>query len=190
MAHDLFGIPATSTPAERMFSRAGEIFTSHQKCLQEDAARALLNLGSWWGGAGLPGVQPPGLDDPDIDYAENLNIAVPFFEELENGDFRIVHAGGKEEVSNMALEDVAADDGEGLKAKAAGDGEELEGITADDNEGVEGIAADDNENAEDTLDDETASDTGYEDVEDTADDENTSDTDEEDDTGEEDDTNM
>jgi hypothetical protein len=59
MARDLLGIPATSTPAERMFSRAGMMYTKSRNRLLGDIAEALMTLGSWWGGEGLPGVKVP-----------------------------------------------------------------------------------------------------------------------------------
>ena len=62
MARDLLGIPATSTPAERIFSHAGIMYTKSRNRLLGDAAQALMNLRSWWGGQGLPGVQVPKFD--------------------------------------------------------------------------------------------------------------------------------
>jgi len=59
MARDLLGIPATSTPAERMFSRAGLMYTKGRNRLLGEIADALMTLGSWWGGDGLPGIEVP-----------------------------------------------------------------------------------------------------------------------------------
>jgi hAT family C-terminal dimerisation region len=68
MGIDILGIPATSTPSERLFSKAGEIYTSHRKCLQGKTSQALLNLGTWWDVGGLPGVATPVLKHPHIEY--------------------------------------------------------------------------------------------------------------------------
>ena len=66
MARDLLGIPATSTPAERIFSRAGILYTKNRNRLLGEVAQALMNLGSWWGGQGLPGIQVPVFDHPAV----------------------------------------------------------------------------------------------------------------------------
>jgi hypothetical protein len=87
MALDLLGIPATSTPSERLFSRAGEIFTSCRKCLHGDTAQALLNIGTWWTGRGLPGIEAP-TAIPDLDPSEKQNIHLPLVLETEDGDWR------------------------------------------------------------------------------------------------------
>jgi hypothetical protein len=122
MAQDLLGIPATSTPSERMFSRAGEIYTSHRRNMEGDAARALLNLGSWWGLEGLPGINTP-IFHPDINLALKSNIHLPLVDEGEYGEFKISDDGGKEEDIDEALE-----------ADAANIEEDMEDIGSDDDE--------------------------------------------------------
>ncbi|XP_015118459.1 uncharacterized protein LOC107042094 [Diachasma alloeum] len=47
MARDLFSIPATSVPAERLFSLAGLIITNLRNSMSDKSARALLCLHSW-----------------------------------------------------------------------------------------------------------------------------------------------
>ena len=59
MARDLLGTPATSTPSERMFSRAGDLYRKKRNRLSGESAQALLNLGAWWDGQGLPGDDAP-----------------------------------------------------------------------------------------------------------------------------------
>jgi hypothetical protein len=83
MACDLLAIPATSTPSERLFSCAGEIYSSRRKCLHGDTAQALLNLGTWWGGQGLPG-----LEAPIIRYPKKPDVYLPVVVERgENWEF-------------------------------------------------------------------------------------------------------
>jgi hypothetical protein len=74
MARDLLGIPATSTPSERTFSRATTLYSKHRSRLLGDVAQALMNLGSWWGGEGLPGVKVPIIKHPKIEYAQKQKV--------------------------------------------------------------------------------------------------------------------
>jgi len=77
MALDLLGIPATSTPSERCFSRAGEIFSSRRKHMRGDIAQALLNLGSWWGTQSLSGHDAPILNHPAIYHSRQTALKLP-----------------------------------------------------------------------------------------------------------------
>jgi hypothetical protein len=108
MAQDLLGIPATSTPSERMFSQAGEIFTSCRKCLNPDSAQALLNVGSWWGVGGLPGHDAPIL--PESEKDRKINLCLPLVVEVEGGGWRIENDEGPGEMSfEPALKAVGAE---------------------------------------------------------------------------------
>src|SRR5271165_6727127 len=130
MARDFFGIPATSTPTERMFSRAGEIYTSHRKCLKEDAVCALLNLGSWWGGSGLPGVNAPVV--LNVNYGQQLNVSVPVLIQDKNGGGFIIRYTQKDmKISDTALENAAADEGEGLEDTVVGENTRMVPLTDD-----------------------------------------------------------
>lgn len=48
MARDILAIPATSVPAERLFSKAGLIIRKHRNRLNAESARTLLCLNSWY----------------------------------------------------------------------------------------------------------------------------------------------
>ena len=121
MALHLLAIPATSTPSERTFSRAGDIFTSHRKCVIGETAQALLNVGSWWSIQGLPGPNHPIIRHPKID-ARYIHVRMPLvkfttkwgtltdggqqFEVEETLDM----AGGDEEVVEEELELISIDE--------------------------------------------------------------------------------
>ena len=47
MALDVLSIPATSTPAERLFSEAGELISERRNRLLPDTIRAALCLSGW-----------------------------------------------------------------------------------------------------------------------------------------------
>ncbi|EZA56785.1 hypothetical protein X777_03224 [Ooceraea biroi] len=47
MACDFLSIPATSVPAERLFSKAALFIRKHRNKLNDDSARSLLCLQSW-----------------------------------------------------------------------------------------------------------------------------------------------
>lgn len=47
MAQDLLSIPATSVPAERLFSKAGLIIRKHRNKLHNESARSLLCINGW-----------------------------------------------------------------------------------------------------------------------------------------------
>jgi len=97
MAVDLLGIPATSAPSERIFSKAGEVFRKRQKRLNGNAAQALLNVGSWWGGDILPGVDAPILKHPRIDHLRRNFIKMPLAIKTENGGWRVTMKESQEE---------------------------------------------------------------------------------------------
>lgn len=48
MARDFLGTPATSVPAERLFSKAGLIIRKHRNQLTAESARSLICLNSWY----------------------------------------------------------------------------------------------------------------------------------------------
>jgi hypothetical protein len=48
IARDYLAIPATSAPAERVFSRGADLITKKRGSLNEDTIRACLCLKSWW----------------------------------------------------------------------------------------------------------------------------------------------
>lgn len=48
MARDFLGTPATSVPAERLFSKAGLIIRKHRSQLTAESARSLICLNSWY----------------------------------------------------------------------------------------------------------------------------------------------
>jgi len=114
MAIDLLGIPATSTPSERIFSKAGEIYSSRRKRLLGKTAKALLHIGSWWRSQGFPGANPPILNHPHITYLRrkypNLPLVVKSeaegwkFKEKKDKDGKIINM---ELEINEALEDAA-----------------------------------------------------------------------------------
>lgn len=133
MAQDFLGIPATSTPSERLFSQAGEIFTSHRKSLQQDAACALLSLGSWWGNQGL-------TDIPDVNPPKCRHIdSIPVLIEDGIGGLSASYQG-REETCNSALQDVAAAYDEGLQETAVDDNQPEEAV--DDNQPEEATPGD------------------------------------------------
>lgn len=122
MARDLLSIPATSAPSERTFSRAGHIYTKHRKCLHADAAQALLNLGSWWGVEGLPGINVPTFEHPALHSVPKTGHSLPFFEIDDKDNFKILHdevglydgpfegtAADKEELKDIGLENQIVD---------------------------------------------------------------------------------
>jgi len=85
MGVDMLGIPVTSTPSERLFSKAGEIYSNRRKRLNADAAQALLNISSWWGQNGLPGANAPVLDHPHIAYLRRNHLRMPIAKIAETG---------------------------------------------------------------------------------------------------------
>lgn len=74
IALDILGIPATSTPSERLFSMAGEIYSSRRKCLHGDTVQAILNVGSWWGAEGLPGIPAPIVNNPKVNHSNQIRL--------------------------------------------------------------------------------------------------------------------
>ena len=120
MARDLLGIPATSTPAERIFSRAGIMYTKSRNRLLGDAAQALMNLGSWWGGQGLPGVQVPIFDHTTKEEGEEEERTIQQLPKVvEEEDGKITYkedAGWEKEFDDM--------DGEGNNQDAKRVGKE------------------------------------------------------------------
>jgi hypothetical protein len=149
MARDLLGIPATSTPAERTFSRAGDIYTRHRKCLHGDAAQALLSLGSWWGIEGLQGVDIPRVKHADIGLVHKMNTCLPLVVDDGNGNFKISNEGVDESSFDKALEAVAADDGDDLEIVSADNDEAAESVAESEAEST----ADDDDVLEDTAED-------------------------------------
>ena len=115
MALDLLGIPATSTPSERAFSRAGDIFTAHRKRIIGETAQALLNVGSWWSIQGLSGPNHPIIKHPKID-ARNTYVNMPLVqlstkwgtlsqdEHVLEVEEALEKAGGDEDVVEEELE--------------------------------------------------------------------------------------
>jgi len=112
MALDLLGIPATSTPSERLFSRAGEIFNNRRKCMQGDIAQALLNVGSWWAFGNIPGADFPILQHPQIKHLHMINTQLPLPCEDVDGNWRIENEGVSEEVIDQIIDDLAGNDDE------------------------------------------------------------------------------
>ena len=79
-----------------------------------DTAQALLNLGSWWGSEGLPGITVPIFELADFDSGLCQNICLPLVDEGIDGNYTMLYPGNvKKEFSNETLEEVAADEGEG-----------------------------------------------------------------------------
>ena len=104
MAVDLLGIPATSTPSERIFSKAGEVFSSRRKWLNADAAQALLNLASWWGQNRFPGANAPVLNHPHIARIFRNCPQLPLVKATENGGWKVVMEGKEMNVIDEELE--------------------------------------------------------------------------------------
>ena len=77
MARDLLGTPATSTPSERMFSRAGDLYRKKRNRLSGESAQALLNLGAWWDGQGLPGDDAPIFKYRELEQQQTKAIQLP-----------------------------------------------------------------------------------------------------------------
>ena len=77
MARDLLGTPATSTPSERMFSRAGDLYRKKRNRLSGESAQALLNLGAWWDGQGLPGDDAPIFKYRELELQQTKAIQLP-----------------------------------------------------------------------------------------------------------------
>jgi hypothetical protein len=48
MAKDYLAIPATSAPAERIFSSASDLITQDRTCLAADTIRAVMCLKHWY----------------------------------------------------------------------------------------------------------------------------------------------
>jgi zinc finger BED domain-containing protein 1 (E3 SUMO-protein ligase ZBED1) len=53
MAKNYLGIPGSSVPCERIFSKAGEQVTKRRNQLSGNSIRAILCLDSWWRSNGL-----------------------------------------------------------------------------------------------------------------------------------------
>ena len=111
MARDLLGIPATSTPAERIFSHAGIMYTKSRNRLLGDAAQALMNLGSWWGGQGLPGIHVPIFDHTtnEGEEGEEKTYQLPKVVEEEDGKMTYKEVPGWEK----EFDDMNGESGEG-----------------------------------------------------------------------------
>lgn len=109
MARDLLGIPATSTPSERAFSRAGELFSSRRKCLHGETAQALLNVGSWWDGNDTPGIEAPILQHRAVNHLKKAYKYLPLAYNDEHGKFKILEGQGDEQ-TDEALNDAGCED--------------------------------------------------------------------------------
>jgi len=96
MAVDMLGIPATSTPSERLFSKAGEIYSNRRKRLNADAAQALLNIASWWGQDSFPGANAPVLDHPHIAHMRRKYLNMPLAKATESGGWQLETEKGQE----------------------------------------------------------------------------------------------
>ena len=48
MARDYLAIPASSAPAERIFSSASDVVTQDRACLSADTIRAIMCLKHWY----------------------------------------------------------------------------------------------------------------------------------------------
>lgn len=113
MALDLLSIPATSTPSERMFSRAGEMYSSRRSRLRGDAAQAILNLGGWWGRQCVPGTSAPIILHSDVFKRRALRIRVPIAwqkEDNEHFELELDYEDGDKSKWDDSLELIGADD--------------------------------------------------------------------------------
>ena len=111
MAKDLLPIPATSSPAERVFSRAANLYSKYRNRLKGDTAQALMNLGSWWGGEGLPGVQVPDIMHPKVELPQKKKLKLPLVLINNDGNAILEEINDwDEEISDSELEDEGGDD--------------------------------------------------------------------------------
>ena len=111
MAKDLLPIPATSSPAERVFSRAANLYSKYRNRLKGDTAQALMNLGSWWGGEGLPGVQVPDIMHPKVELHQKKKLQLPLVKINNTGNAILQEINDwDEEISDSELEDEGGDE--------------------------------------------------------------------------------
>jgi len=110
MAKDLLPIPATSAPSERAFSRAANLYSKYRNRLQGDTVRALMNLGSWWGGEGLPGVQVPDIVHPKVEPPQKKALKMPLVNMNDHREFILEDSDDwDEETSDDKLENEEGD---------------------------------------------------------------------------------
>ena len=93
MARDLLGIPATSTPSERIFSRAGDLYRKKRNRLLGETAQALMGLGAWWNGQGLPGDQVPIFKHRELEQLEAKPIQLPVLQ-IKKGVVSFIEENG------------------------------------------------------------------------------------------------
>ena len=60
-----------------MFSRAGDLYRKKRNRLSGESAQALLNLGAWWDGQGLPGDDAPIFKYRELELQQTKAIQLP-----------------------------------------------------------------------------------------------------------------
>jgi len=96
MARDLLGIPATSTPSERFFSRAGDLFSKKRNRLTGKTAQALMTLGSWWSGHNLHGGEVSIFKSQKPQHLDAKGTKLPLVE-IDGGVVSLIEEDGWDE---------------------------------------------------------------------------------------------
>ena len=87
------------------------MYSKRRSRLLGDAAQALMSLGSWWGGEGLPGTNVPLYKHPKINRGERKVFKLPMVHINSSGQLILEEEKGWDaEFHGKALEDAGGDD--------------------------------------------------------------------------------